>query len=59
MITVEYVLILSATVAAFTAGGQILAPTVAEYRASLHQELLENRALLQELEAVCSIPVTP
>lgn len=56
MITTEYVIILAATVSAFIAGGQVLAPTVETYRAELHQELLDNAALLQQLEAVCPGP---
>ena len=35
-----------------------IAPAVADYRKALHEDLLENRALIQELENVCQAPVT-
>ena len=58
MLSVEYTIIFAATVSAFILAGQTLAPTVEAYQASLHQELLENRALIQELENACAVPAS-
>lgn len=60
MLSVEYVTALAATVVAFSAAGTILSPAIADYQSDLRQELLETRALIQELETMCPAPqVTP
>lgn len=55
---VEYAIACTITVLAAVAFGTAIAPTVSAYREALHQDLLENRALIQELENACQAPVT-
>ena len=55
---VEYVLAFTPTVFFSVSFGMTIAPAVADYRKALHEDLLENRALIQELENVCQAPVT-
>lgn len=55
---VEYVLAFTLTVILSVSFGMTIAPAVADYRKALHEDLLENRALIQDLENVCRAPVT-